>query len=120
MSSQTTLVSKQVQLHQWAQQIRDCNNRPQGMPVSEWCSQNGITKACYYYRLKRVRKACLDSIAPVNDPVTFVELPVPSGPDHSLSPSAVIRYGESFSIELMDHASGSLIRNLIGAMLHAE
>jgi len=47
MSSQTTLVSKQVQLHQWARQIRDCNNRPKGMPVSEWCSQNGITKTCY-------------------------------------------------------------------------
>ena len=28
--------------------------------AAAWCAQHGITKANYYYRLKRVRKACLD------------------------------------------------------------
>ena len=33
------------------------------MDVAAWCAQHGITKANYYYRLKRVRKACLDQLA---------------------------------------------------------
>ena len=33
------------------------------MSVVEWCACSGITKANYYYRLRRVRKACLESIS---------------------------------------------------------
>lgn len=59
MASQTSIVAKQVRLMEWAEQIRDCQNRPKEMDVAAWCAQHGITKANYYYRLKRVRKACL-------------------------------------------------------------
>lgn len=60
MTEETSLVAQQVRLRQWAEQIRDCQNRPEGMDVSAWCALHNITKANYYYRLKRVRKACLD------------------------------------------------------------
>ena len=55
MSSQTSLVAEQVRLQQWAAQIQDCKNRPADMKVETWCSEHGITKANYYYRLKRVQ-----------------------------------------------------------------
>ena len=58
MASQTSIVAKQVRLMEWAEQIRDCQKRPKEMDVAAWCAQHGITKANYYYRLKRVRKAC--------------------------------------------------------------
>ena len=64
MSSQTSLVAEQVRLQQWAAQIQDCKNRPADMKVETWCSEHGITKANYYYRLKRVRKACLEVYNP--------------------------------------------------------
>ena len=32
------------------------------MSVVSWCACHGITKANYYYRLRRVRKACLETI----------------------------------------------------------
>lgn len=32
------------------------------MSVASWCADNGITKANYYYRLRRMRKACLEHI----------------------------------------------------------
>ena len=64
MSSQTSLVAEQVRLQQWAAQIQDCKNRPADMKVETWCSEHGITKANYYYRLKRVRKACLEVYTP--------------------------------------------------------
>ncbi len=76
MKSQTSLVAQQTRLNQWAQQIQACNNRPQGMTVDDWCLENGITRANYYWRLRKVREALLSvgDLAP-----TFVELkePVP-------------------------------------------
>ena len=34
MIEETSLVAQQVRLRQWAEQIRDCQNRPEGMDVS--------------------------------------------------------------------------------------
>ena len=60
MISETSLVAQQCRLREWAAQISECQNRAEGISVTEWCSRNGITKANYYYRLRRVRKACLE------------------------------------------------------------
>lgn len=60
MVSQTSLTAQQCRLREWAEQIRDCQNRAEGVSIIEWCSRNGITKANYYYRLRRVRAACLE------------------------------------------------------------
>lgn len=62
MHSQTSLVAEQTRLAQWASDIKDCQNRPNGMKIDDWCAQHGITKANYYYRLRRVREACLASV----------------------------------------------------------
>ena len=62
MSSETTMAAEQCRLQEWATQIRDCQGRPAGMSVAEWCACHGITKANYYYRLRRVREACLETI----------------------------------------------------------
>ncbi len=74
MSSQTSLVAKSYRLQQWEVQISECQNRPKEMTVDEWCEQHSITKANYYYRLKRVREAYLDSEAPSF--TEFVEMPI--------------------------------------------
>ena len=60
MNSQTSLVARNYRLQQWEVQIQDCQNRPEGMLVEDWCRRNNITKANYYYRLKCVRQAGLD------------------------------------------------------------
>ena len=44
MATQTSLVAQQVRIRQWAEQIRNCQNRPKGMDVETWCTQNNITK----------------------------------------------------------------------------
>ncbi len=64
MSSATTAVAVQYRLKEWAEQIRECRNRPAGMSVVDWCAGHGITKANYYYRLRRVRQACLENLPP--------------------------------------------------------
>lgn len=74
MNTQTSLVAEQIRLQQWADQIRDCQNRPSDMKVDAWCQEHGITKANYYYRLRRVREACLKLCEPSP---SFVELTAP-------------------------------------------
>ena len=121
MSSQTSLAAKSCRLQQWAVQINECQNRPKTMTVDEWCDQHAITKATYYYRLKCVRQAYLDS---AETPVTeFVEMPIPNEVDNSRGQScvsAVLHINQSFSIDLFDTASTTFIKNLLGAINHAQ
>ena len=85
MSSETTIVAAQYRLQEWAAQIRDCQNRPEGMSIADWCSLHGITKPNYYYRLRRVRKACLAALPEKTIPQPVVpvkaELLKPVGPE---------------------------------------
>ena len=76
MKSQTSLVAQQTRLNQWTEQIRECNNRPQGMTVDDWCFQNGIKRTNYYWRLRKVREALLTA-AETTTNATFVELKEP-------------------------------------------
>ena len=64
MNSATTAAAVQYRLKEWAEQIRECQNRPAGMSVVDWCATQGITKANYYYRLRRVRQVCLENLPP--------------------------------------------------------
>ena len=59
MRSETSVVATQYRLQEWAAQIKDCQNRPEGMKVSDWCEIHGISRSNYYYRLRQVRRACL-------------------------------------------------------------
>ena len=125
MKSQTSLVAQQTRLNQWAEQIRECNNRPQGMTVDEWCFENGITKSNYYWRLRKVREALLN-VAETTTNATFVELkepevaPAPVKPkeDSSQKIVAVIRTNQC-SIEITDQASSTFLNNLMGAINYA-
>ena len=42
MKTETSIVSRQYRLLEWAEQIRDCKARPSGMSVAEWCSMHDI------------------------------------------------------------------------------
>ena len=122
MNTQTSLVAEQIRLQKWADQIRDCQNRPSDMKVDAWCQEHGITKTNYYYRLRRVREACLELCDPSP---SFVELTAPTesipakvSPTHS--PVAAALHTESgITIDIYNDASAEFLRNLIGAASHA-
>ena len=75
MKSQTSLAARNCRLQEWSKMVHYCNNRPIGMSVDEWCRENSITTANYYYRMIQVRKACLDSLS--DEAVNQEVVPVP-------------------------------------------
>ncbi len=121
MNTQTSLVAEQVRLQQWAEQIKECQNRPSDMKVDAWCSAHGITKANYYYRLRRVREACLEVCEPAP---SFVELAKPtapvSGEVQSQRTAAVLRCPGGVTVEIYNNASTELIRSIVGAIAYAQ
>ena len=131
MVTQTSLMAQQVRIQQWAEQIRECQNRPKGMDVETWCAQNNLTKANYYYRLRRVREVCLEQFQAAETPA-FVELPVPekemvcSKPDtetditEKADPILRMKSVSGLCIEVFSDISPTLLRQVIEAMNHAE
>jgi hypothetical protein len=93
------------------------------MKVDALCQEHGITKANYYYRLRRVREACLELCEPSP---SFVELTastesMPMKGSHTHSSVAAALHTESgITIALYNDASPEFLRNLIGAASHAE
>ena len=124
MSSETTMVAEQCRLQEWAAQIRDCQSRPAGMSVVEWCACHGITKANYYYRLRRVRKACLETIQ-TKMPAQQV-VPVRPGllqhqeqEDGNPQPGLDISI-KGFSIHVTGATSMPLLAEVLRVVQHAE
>ncbi|SFQ26879.1 hypothetical protein SAMN02910358_01358 [Lachnospiraceae bacterium XBB1006] len=123
MKSQTSIIATQCRLQQWAQQIRDCQNRPADMQVGDWCEMNGITKANYYYRLRRVREACiaeLETTAP-----TFVELPIAESPKAMAEQvneqaCAILKCKNGMSLEILPNTPTDFLKVLFGVMRDVE
>lgn len=52
------IVSTNDGLREWAARIKDCQNRPTGMSITDWCKNQGIKESRYYYWFYRVKKVC--------------------------------------------------------------
>lgn len=124
MSSETSMVATDFRLREWAAQIRECQSRPAGMSVVSWCACHGITKANYYYRLRRVRKACLEAIQEemASQQVVPVQpelLQHQEQKDRNPQPGLDISI-KGFSIHVTESTSMSLLAEVLKAVQHAE
>jgi len=72
----TAMPARQFRFQEWAEQIKHCNNRSHGMTAEEWCELNGITKANYYYLLKRVRRVYLQRMLAAEAETTIIPMPI--------------------------------------------
>ena len=124
MSSETTMVAEQCRLKEWAAQIRDCQNRPAGMSVVSWCACHGITKANYYYRLRRVREACLEAIReemPAQQMVPVQPELLQNQEQKGRSPQTGLDISiKEFSIHVTESTSMFLLAEVLKAVQHAE
>lgn len=125
MKTQTSLVSRQCRLKEWAEMVHDCQNRPIGMSVGEWCEAHSITKANYYYRMTEVRKACLEqaaiqmpeqSIVPITDTLlTKVQAPKAVSTESTID----IRLN-GICITVNEHTSMELLEKVIRVISHVQ
>ena len=129
MKTQTSIAARTCRLHEWAQMVQECNQRPVGMSVSEWCEANSITKANYYYRMTQVRKACLDSIPDGVMEQTIVPVPANIMCSEELSDKEIRSSCEDAFVEVISHGmtlriteqtSDMLIAKVLGALAHVE
>lgn len=131
MKSTTSLVARQCRIQEWAGQIKECNQRPEGMSVDEWCQQHDITKTTYYYRLRQVRKACLDNIPqdklPLENaddkPQTVVAVPASllgCVSEKNTDGSVLTVSVGNISIYVKEDTSPSLLAMVLGVAAHAE
>ena len=123
--SEASLVARQVRLKQLAEDIRSCNSRPAGMTVAEWCEGHGITRSAYYWRLKAVRKACIDIVetgrtiaaeTSCSPTVDFVELSPIEAASDSKEVSLTIGQG---TLILREDISDSFLHRIIEAVCYA-
>ena len=124
MSSETTMVAEQCRLQEWAAQIRECQNRPAGMSIVSWCACHGITKANYYYRLRRVREACLESISGECLPQQVVPVRpeiLRAGEESSADAQRGLDISiKGYSIHVTESASMPLLAQVLKVVQHAE
>jgi len=122
MKSTTSMVATQYRMQDWVEQIKACQDRPVGMKITDWCSINGITKGTYYYRLRKVREACLESLPEEMLPQSVVPVPreimdpkpisdVQTGLDISAN---------GFSVHVTEGTSLNLLATILQVIAHAE
>lgn len=91
------------------------------MEIDEWCQLHDITKASYYWILRKVREAYLEI---ANHTQTFVE--VPSSEIHSVNTISehktpvIIRSGNTLTLEITNQASASFLSTLLGVIRNAQ
>ena len=74
-------ITHEVRLAHWAEIVKQCQNRPEGMSASTWLKQNGIAIKNYYYWQRRVRNEVFDQVTSVatvessKNEMTFSEVP---------------------------------------------
>ena len=124
MSSETSMVAAQYRLQEWAAQIRECQGRPAGMSVASWCACHGITKANYYYRLRRVREACLEAIQveiPAQQIVPVAQEILQQDKKDSNVPQAGLDISiKGFSVHVTESTSMPLLAAVLGVIRNAE
>ena len=68
----------------WLAIITQCQERPEGISVKQWLSDNGVKEKAYYYWLRKFRKEAYEQMQPpaVNEnpgnEIAFTEISIPA------------------------------------------
>ena len=49
----------------WVTIIKQCQERPEGVTVKQWLSDNGVKEKAYYYWLRKFRKEAYEQMQPM-------------------------------------------------------
>ena len=97
----------QHQKHElWSQRVAAC--RSSGVPVRQWCQENGVAEKTYYYWQRRLFEAAKAAAEP-----DFVQLVVPE--EHRTGAAAVVSAG-SLRIEILNGAEPSTLQAIFNSL----
>ena len=111
----------------WLAIITQCQERPEGISVKQWLSDNGVKEKAYYNWLRKFRKEAYEQMQPPvanenpGNEIAFTEISIPAktAPAESYeNPVAVIRYNR-VSIGIFNEISDSLLSRILREMSHA-
>lgn len=108
--------------------VRECNARPENMTVTEWCNQHAITKCDYYYRMKAVRKACLDAMPKETKQNAIVPVPTelmaqkekPLKAPNNWENSTIELIANGITLHVTEQTSSALLAKVLGVIAHVE
>ena len=111
---------KQAKLKNWSLRISD--QKASGLSVTEWCSQNDVSKNMFFYWKRKLKDEVVTQMLPEIVPLTM-PTPVPTVSEKSCTtcttfkPTTCARiYINGISIEIDSSASDSFITTLIKAV----
>ncbi len=118
--SVTRAMTKQIRIQQWTEIFKD--KAASGLKVKEYCQLHGITKDAYFYWLKKVREAAIESSG-----IELVELKEPaslppsviSGADTVFKTEATISSG-NFTISVNSNTPKELLISLMEAAANVK
>lgn len=124
----------EVRSANWKAIVAQCQSRPEGQTIAEWCKQHDIKPNTYYYWQRQVRKQLYQEMTSALPPapdreevsVTFAEVPtrLTSNPYtaedsfHGFCPDAVICKG-NLRVELTNHVSDHVLDRIMEHLNHA-
>ena len=123
MKQETSVAARNYRLQEWAVMVQQCNSRPHGMTVKQWCLEHDVTPANYYYRLNEVRKACLETlpaegiqqqVVPVSQELLGQKELTPASDKSGLDVSV-----NGFSIHVTDTTSPELLKMVLRVVSNA-
>lgn len=94
-------VRQQVRLSQWSTMVQE--REKSGLSIKSFCKERGINPKTYYYRLKKLREAMINTSAP-----EIVQVDIPSENTQS-NPEIVIRV-DNTTIEVSGNANPETVR----------
>ena len=110
----------------WFNIITECQQRPAGVSVRQWLSDNGIKEKAYCYWLRKFRREACEQIqlpaatAPME--ISFAEFNVPASTPAKLTAAnnavAAVRTN-GVTLEISGDISDPLLKMLLQEVLHA-
>ena len=92
-----------VQEQQWLETIQTA--KKSGLPVNQWCHENGIAESTFYRWQQRIRQHLLGSAEP-----PFIELPKQAKPSVPAQPSYLITlHMRDITVEIPSCISSALV-----------
>ena len=131
-------ITHEVRLTRWTRLVEQCQSRPEGQTIAQWCKEAGIGEKTYYYWQRRVRLHCAAQIAgglpatrTESNEVSFAEVKFSSNrlgeamgppvqePSTSLQPDVFIRRGDIL-VGITNNASDRILDRIMREVAHAE